>query len=75
MAKKKQDDTTNRVTPRHVEPDSATGGGSAPSGGPQRHDRALRDSDNTVEADGGDQAGVSGGAIDGKVSGRGGDRR
>jgi hypothetical protein len=67
----------NRVTPRQVEPDSRS-----PSGAPTRRSKAddkstgrLRDGDNTVEADGGDQAGVAGGSVDSNVSGRGGDRR
>ena len=65
----------NRVTPQHVEPDRQnTGGGQ--TGETDSKDKTsgrLRRSDTTVEATGGDQAGVAGGAIDSKVSGRGGD--
>ena len=78
MATKKQKDDVNRVTPREVEPDRRKSGGASPpkrSGGNEQSTGRLRGTDETVEADGGDQAGVAGGSIDRKVSGRGGDRR
>ena len=68
----------NRVTPRQVEPDSRSTGGAPQTNRAKGDDTStgrLRDGDNTVEADGGDQAGIAGGSVDSKVSGRGGDRR
>ncbi len=77
MAEPKSPDT-NRVTPREVEPDARRSGGAPQtdrSTGDDKSTGRLRDGDNTIEADGGDQAGVAGGSVDGNVSGRGGDRR
>lgn len=78
MANDTRNDDVNRVTPRQVDPDRGDSAGGSQRNRSEANDKStgrLRSPDNSVEADGGDQAGVAGGAIDGNVSGRGGDRR
>ena len=78
MADNKPNDTTNRVTPQQVDGDRRDSGGASQNNRAKGDDKSsgrLRPSDTTVEADGGDQAGVAGGSIDRNVSGRGGDGR
>lgn len=71
---KNEELTSNRITPRDVEPDSRKSGGGASSGSSTTHDRGLRRDPAVEEADGGDIAGVAGGGIDDHVSGLGGDK-
>ncbi len=70
------DDTlgTNRITPRHVEPDSKESGGGADRERATGHERTIRREPAVQEADGGDISGVAGGSLDGNVSGLGGDK-
>ena len=71
---KNKDLTSNRITPRDVEPDSRKPGGAAGSERATGHDRGLRPEPEVEEAEGGDIAGIAGGGVDDRVSGLGGDK-
>jgi hypothetical protein len=71
---KNTDVTSNRVTPREVEPDRQKPRNTAGGDRSTSHDRGLRRDPEVVEADGGDIAGVAGGGVDDRVSGLGGDK-